>query len=324
MAVRERATSGGATGRRISSARAVEQARCWIDAEVARGAAGQRVTLAALARATGVSAFHLQRQFRAALGVTPAQYARMRRAARLRNGLRSGETVSRAVYGAGYGSGSRVYSAADAEFGMTPAAYRRGGAGIAIRYTVVGSPLGRVLVAVTTRGVCAVSLGDDDATLERDLRAEYPRATVERVDAGDAWVASLVRGVATSLAGGATAAEIPLDVRGTAFQWSVWHALLRIPMGETRTYSELARSIGRPTAARAVARACASNRAAVIVPCHRVVREDGSLGGYRWGVERKARLLAAERGAEAIEAGGHAPRAPRRQRAGAMSRTVGK
>lgn len=235
MAVRERATSGGATGRRVPSARAVEQARCWTDAEVARGAAGQRVT---------------------------------------------------------------------------PAAYRRGGAGTAIRYTVVGSPLGRVLVAVTTRGVCAVSLGDDDATLERELRAEYPRATVERVDAGDAWVASLVRGVATSLAGGTTAAEIPLDVRGTAFQWSVWHALLRIPAGETRSYRELARSIGRPTAARAVARACASNRAAVIVPCHRVVRDDGSLGGYRWGVERKARLLAAERGTEATEAGGHAPRAP--------------
>lgn len=170
---------------------------------------------------------------------------------------------------------------------------RSGGAGVAIRYAVVASPLGRLLVAVTGRGVCAVMLGDDEAGLERALGAEYPGAAAQRVDEGaDEWLGRVVRQV--SIPGGHEARAVPLDVRGTAFQWRVWRELQRIPAGETRSYSDVARAVGRPTGVRAVARACASNRVAVLVPCHRVMREDGSLGGYRWGVARKARLLGVE------------------------------
>ncbi len=255
------------------------------------------VSLQTLAAAIGVSPWHLQRTFAREVGMSPREYAVSRRAARLRDDLRREPSVSRATYSAGFGSSSRLYEHATELLGMTPGAYRRGGAGMDIRYTVVGSPLGRLLVAVTDRGVCAVTLGESDRTLERSLRQQFSAAKVERVDAGDDWLSGLVAEVAARVdRPGANGPQTPpLDLRGTAFQYRVWQALLTIPAGETRTYQQLARSVGTPTAIRAVASACAANRVAVVVPCHRVIRTDGSLGGYRWGLPRKERLLAEER-----------------------------
>lgn len=260
----------------------------------------ERVTLRELARAVGMSPFHLQREFKRRFGMSPSEYARARRQSRFRDLLRSEETVSRATYEAGFGSSSRVYEGAARDLGMTPAAYRRGAAGVKIRYTVVRSPFGRLLVAVTERGVCAVKLGDDAAALEQALHEEFPRAEITRVRSGDRWLEELVARVATHLPAGQTArdTEIPFDVVGTSFQWRVWRALQEIPPGETRSYSEVARRIRRPKAVRAVAQACAANRIAVVVPCHRVIREDGTLGGYRWGLEVKSRLLGAEGASE--------------------------
>lgn len=270
-----------------------------IDAQVAAGAPRDAFTLDALGAVARLSPYHLQRQFTRVMGMSPAQYVRVKRSERLRDELRTEGSVSRAVFGAGYGSSSRVYDATSgARLGMTPATYASGGAGMEIRYTIVASRYGRLLVAVTSRGVCAVTLGTSDRDLTASLKKEYPRAAIERVDDGDEWLADLVARVSAALPGGAAIAEtIPLDVQGTAFQWQVWRALQEIPRGETRTYTEVARSIGRPTSVRAVARACASNRAAIVIPCHRVIREDGSLGGYRWGIERKERLLGEERAA---------------------------
>ena len=197
-----------------------------------------------------------------------------------------------ALYEAGYGSSSRLYERAPGQLGMTPATYRRGGQGLHIAYTIAESPFGRILVAGTERGVCAVRLGDDDAALEAELGAEFPAAEVRRDDAAlGEWAGAILAHVA----GEQPHLDLPLDVRATAFQWRVWEALRAIPYGATRSYSEVARSIGQPTAARAVAQACASNPVALVVPCHRVVREGGELGGYRWGVERKSVLLKRER-----------------------------
>lgn len=255
-----------------------------------------RVTLRELGRVVGMSPFHLQREFKRQFGVSPSEYIRAHRTARFRTLLREESSVSRAGYAAGYGSSSRVYEGAARQLGMTPATYRRGGSGLTIRYTAVRSPLGRLLVAVTARGVCAVKLGNSAGELERALHAEFPRAAITRVDEGDQWLEAMVNRVATHLPvnGGNAAKDIPLDVVGTTFQWRVWRALQRIPAGETRSYSAIARAIGKPKAVRAVAQACAANRVAVVVPCHRVVRDDGTLGGYRWGVDVKARLLGAE------------------------------
>jgi AraC family transcriptional regulator of adaptative response/methylated-DNA-[protein]-cysteine methyltransferase len=272
--------------------RAVARARAYLDAH-----AGEAVPLARLARAAGMSPWHLQRTFRRLVGMSPREYAASRRTDRLRGSLRREGSVSRATYEAGYGSSSRVYERATTMLGMTPGAYRRGGAGMEIRFTVVASPFGRLLVAVTERGVCAVTLGESDSALERALRQQFPAAEITRVDAGaDEWLGALVRkvGARVSHPGRAAQGELPLDLQGTAFQWRVWQELLRIPAGETRTYTELARAVGRPSAVRAVAGACAANRVAVVVPCHRVIRGDGSLGGYRWGLPRKARLLEEE------------------------------
>lgn len=255
------------------------------------------VSLARLAQETGLSPWHLQRVFRKAVGMSPREYAESLRGTRLRKDLRAEPNVSRATYAAGFGSSSRLYERSTTLLGMTPGAYRRGGAGMEIRYTVVPSPLGRLLVAVTDRGVCAVTLGESESALERSLREQFPAAQVERIDAGDAWLRGLVKEVAARIARpGANGPSTPaLDLQGTAFQWRVWQALLTIPVGETRTYQEVARSIGQPRAIRAVASACAANKVAVVVPCHRVIRTDGSLGGYRWGLPRKQRLLAEER-----------------------------
>lgn len=264
----------------------LEQARRLLDRE--------DLGLAELADAVGLSATHLQRRFRQQFGLSPAEYRAQHRLAGLKRGLRAGHDVTRALYDAGYGSPSRVYEHGAARLGMAPQAYRRGGEGLELRWSLVPTALGQALVAVTERGVCAVLLGEDAGALEADLRAEFPCATLRRVDAGrDEFLAPRVRAVAEALSDRAGA--VPVELIGTAFQQRVWEALMRIPAGETRSYAELADSLGMPRGARAVARACAGNRVAVLVPCHRVIRGDGSLGGYRWGLPRKQALLDSER-----------------------------
>ncbi|WP_133500407.1 methylated-DNA--[protein]-cysteine S-methyltransferase [Cognatilysobacter terrigena] len=251
-------------------------------------------TLQQLADAVGWSPAHLQRRFAARFGLSPADYLAQRKLGRLKQALRDGVDVTTAIVDAGYGSPSRVYEAGAARLGMAPSRYRRGGAGEAVRWSVIDTALGRALVAATERGICAIELGDDEAALEAKLRHEFPHATLERVDDGrDDYLAPRLQSVANALAG--LASEVELDLIGTAFQKRVWDALMRIPKGETRSYAELAQSLGAPRGARAVARACAGNRLAIVVPCHRVVRGDGSLGGYRWGLPLKQRVLERER-----------------------------
>jgi AraC family transcriptional regulator, regulatory protein of adaptative response / methylated-DNA-[protein]-cysteine methyltransferase len=253
----------------------------------------ETVTLARLGEAVGVSPYHLQRTFKRITGVSPKAWAGARRMERMKTQLRKGESVSRATYSAGYSSPSRAYHASRARLGMTPGAYRNGGRGVAIRFTTVDTSLGTVLIAGTERGLCFVALGEEAGALERELRQEYPAAGVERDDHTlRAWAEQVA-----AIAGGEGGHRLPLDVPGTEFQWRVWEALQRIPRGETRTYAEIARELGQPSAARAVARACATNQVSLVIPCHRVVRGDGGLGGYRWGIERKRELLAAERAA---------------------------
>jgi AraC family transcriptional regulator of adaptative response/methylated-DNA-[protein]-cysteine methyltransferase len=251
-----------------------------------------------LARRVGLSPSHLQRSFRRAYGVSPAEYSRARRFGEFKRALREGASVTDAIYDAGFGSGSRVYEHSDRLLGMPPARYAQGAAGVAIRYTTLACPLGRVLVAATARGLCAVNIGDNDEALLQQLREEFPRARITRVNAGrDEWLSAVVTRIAAQFgkAGKAPGSRLPpLDISATAFQWRVWDALTRIPVGETRSYGEIARMIGAPKAARAVGRACGSNRLALIVPCHRVVREDGTPGGWRWGAARKQALLKRE------------------------------
>jgi len=250
-----------------------------------------------LASDVGLSASHLQRSFRKRFGVSPAEYARSLKLENLKSALRAAPRVTDAIYDAGYGSGSRVYEKTGQLLGMTPATYRRGAAGVALRYTTLKTPLGQLLVAATERGICRVALGDDDDNLVADLRHEFPKATLERVDAGrDEWLAAVVARVQSEITGGSSPATAlpPLDIRATAFQWRVWQALQHIPRGSTRSYSDIAAQIGAPRSVRAVANACGRNRLAVVVPCHRVIREDGSLGGYRWGIARKRDLIERE------------------------------
>lgn len=275
-----------------SSPDALQRARAILDRSE------QAPSLAELASSVGLSPSHLQRMFRRAYGVSPAEYARARRFGEFKRALREGASITDAIYDAGFGSGSRVYEHSDRLLGMPPARYARGAAGVAIRYTTLECPLGRVLVAATARGLCAVNIGDHDESLLRQLRDEFPRAKITRVDAGrDEWLSAVVARIAAQFgkhAEGASAKLPPLDIAATAFQWRVWDALTRIPVGETRSYGEVARMIGAPKAARAVGRACGSNRLALIVPCHRVVREDGTPGGWRWGAARKQQLLERE------------------------------
>jgi len=251
----------------------------------------QRWTLPALARAVGSTPHHLQRTFTRVMGISPRGFADARRMALLKGRLKGGRPVTDATFEAGYGSSSRLYERSDAQLGMTPAVYRRGGRGMHISYTLADSPLGRLLVAATERGVSAVCLGDDDRILEQALHKEYPAAEIERDDAS---LGPWLRPVLAHLRGREPHLDLPLDVRATAFEQRVWQELRRIPLGQTRSYGDVARRIGRPTAARAVARACASNPAALVIPCHRVVGSDGEPVGYRWGVERKIALLARE------------------------------
>ncbi len=250
-------------------------------------------TLASLGAEVGLSPFHMQRTFKRVMGITPRQYADACRMDRLKGELRKGEAVTSALYGAGYGSPSRLYERAPAQLGMTPAVYRRGGAGMRIHYTVAPCPLGLLLVAATERGICAITLGDADDALADGLKREYPAAAIARDESG---LDNAVEAIICHLHGQEPHLDLPLDVQATAFQWRVWEALQAIPYGSTRSYGEIARAIGQPTAARAVAQACATNRVALAIPCHRVVRDNGDVGGYRWGIERKRTLLAQEAG----------------------------
>lgn len=254
--------------------------------------AGQPLTLARIARHVGLSPFHLQRAFSRVVGLSPRAFQDALRASRFKAELReAGASLAGAGYGAGYGSSSRVYERKPTG-GVSPARYKAGGKGLVVRYTLVESALGRLLVAGTEAGVCAVKLGDADGPLVAELGAEFPLATLVEDRRG---LAAWARGLQQHAQGRVPDAALPLDVRGTAFQWQVWRYLQSIPLGQTRSYSEVAAGIRRPSAVRAVARACATNQVALAVPCHRVVGKDGSLTGYRWGTGRKAALLAAER-----------------------------
>ncbi len=235
----------------------------------------------------------LARAFKRVLGITPRAYVEARRVGRFKQELKRRQQVSPALYEAGYGSSSRVYEHTDAHLGMTPATYARGGAGMGIAHTTVPTALGRLLVAATERGVCRVALGDDGAALEADLLAEFPAARVVQDKSGKlhGWVSSIL----AYLDGREPDLNLPVDIRATAFQRRVWQELQRIPFGKTRSYGDVARRIGKPKATRAVAQACSKNPVALVIPCHRVVREDGEVGGYRWGVERKQALLERER-----------------------------
>lgn len=248
-------------------------------------------SLDALARSAGMSRFHFHRVFKGSTGITPKAYAAAHRAQRVREELARGKTVTAAIYDAGFNSSGRFYATSSEVLGMIPSAYRAGGKGAQIRFAVGDCSLGAVLVAATDKGVCAISFGDDPEALVRALQDRFPNAQFVGGDAEfERWVAKVVGFVEAPAAG----LELPLDVRGTAFQQRVWQALRGIPAGKTATYSEIARRIGAPKAVRAVARACASNDIAVAIPCHRVVRTDGSLSGYRWGIDRKRALLARE------------------------------
>lgn len=266
-----------------------------------------------LARAAGLSPYHFHRLFKKTVGVTPRDYAAAHRQKLVRAGLRSGRSVTEAIYDAGFGSSSRFYERAPQILGMKPKQFLARGGGVTIQHAVVPCPLGHVLIAGTERGICAVHFGDSNAALERQLRQELPMATfVPPNPAFKKWVRTTVREIRRSGA----ASELPLDIRGTAFQQRVWKALRDIPRGRTATYSEIAARINRPAAVRAVANACASNPVAVLVPCHRAVRSDGQLGGYRWGKHRKRMLLKAERLSTACTAGSSSARHPSKQTGG--------
>jgi AraC family transcriptional regulator of adaptative response/methylated-DNA-[protein]-cysteine methyltransferase len=250
------------------------------------------ITLEHLGKVFRQSPFHLQRRFKAALGITPRAYADSCRLRQLKRSLQAGDNVTRAMYDAGYGSSSRLYERTASQLGMTPDKYRRGAIAASIRYACADSPLGRMLIAATDRGVCAIQFANSDDELLEGLKREFPFAARKPDDGG---LQSYVTALLEKMTGRELNAALPLDIRATAFQRRVWTYLQSIPLGATRSYSQVAKAIRRPRAARAVARACATNPVAVAIPCHRVVREDGSLSGYRWGVERKRELLELER-----------------------------
>lgn len=279
--------------------------------------ADQRTRLADLAKATGVGRLTLLRGFRRVLGVSPGEFAKARRVARFQDALRpdalrpaespaqhpphrgiapapTTKRITDAIYEAGFGSSSRLYESSGEALGMTPRVLRQGGAGLVIRYTTAPTPLGRMLVAATPIGVCAIAFGRDHAELVADLRKRFNQAELVPARGNTGWLADAVAFVASQTGEHPLAATFPLDVRATAFQQRVWKALQQIPRGQTRSYSEVARSLGKPTATRAIASAIAANPVAVAIPCHRVIGKDGSLTGYRWGLERKRKLLAAE------------------------------
>jgi len=266
---------------------AVRAACDFIDNETER-----TVTLEEIADRVDLSASHLQRRFKTLMGVSPREYADARRMTRFRDAVKAGDDVTGALYEAGYGSSSRLYERAGAHLGMTPATYAKGGKGAQIRYALADCAFGRILVAGTRAGICFLAFGENDARLAEELGEEFPAAELARDDAGlGAWL----DGVLDFLTDGTPHPELPLDVRATAFQRRVWQALTDIPYGETRTYSEIANMLGAERAQRAVGRACATNPVSLLIPCHRAIREDGGLGGYRWGLPTKQGLLDHER-----------------------------
>jgi AraC family transcriptional regulator of adaptative response/methylated-DNA-[protein]-cysteine methyltransferase len=259
-------------------------------------ATGQPLTLTHLSRQAGLSPFHLQRTFKSVLGVTPKQYVERCRIEALKTQLRESDSVTAAVYEAGFGSSSRVYERADSHLGMTPREYRTGGQGVRISYVAVETPLGHMMLGATDRGLCFLQFGDSPDQLFQSLRAEFRAATLEPVETPyspqlQLWVDTL----SSYLRGDSTSLDLPLDLRATSFQMKVWSYLQSIPPGDTQSYSQVAVATGNPHATRAVARACAANPVALVIPCHRVIRGDGGLGGYRWGLERKRALLGNER-----------------------------
>lgn len=249
------------------------------------------LTLAELSAEFGVSPFHLQRTFKRIAGVSPKQYAAAKRVERLKDGLRNGNGVASAAYGAGFGSASRVYETAGGALGMTPGRYGRGGAGMQISFTITTCAYGRMIVAATEHGISSLGFGDSDEPMISALHREYPEAAILRDDSGmRRWLDRVLAAVKD----GTGEQQLPLDIRATSFKLRVWEALRKIPRGETRSYSDIARTIGAPKAARAVGNACATNPVAVLIPCHRVIKEDGSLGNYGYGVDRKTKMLEQE------------------------------
>jgi len=256
----------------------------------------ERETMSELARLAGVDRLTLMRAFRRVFGVSPAQYARAQRMEVFKQKMRRPEMrVTDAIYDAGFGSSSRLYENSNAQLGMTPREMKNGAAGITVRYATTNSPLGRMLVAATEKGICTIAFGEDDMELKTALHDRFPNANLVKENSADGWLAEAIRFVVSQTGEHPLAATFPLDVRATAFQQRVWNALQQIPRGETRTYSGLAAELGSPTATRAVAGACAANPVAIVVPCHRIIGKNGSLTGYRWGTERKRRLLDAEK-----------------------------
>ena len=252
-------------------------------------------TLQTLSAETGVSAHHLQRTFKEVMGITPRQYADSRRLKKFKTKVKDGSSVTNAMYDAGYGSSRALYERSSEHLGMTPATYGKGGRGMRIVYTIGDCTLGRLLVAATERGICSVALGDSDTELTTKLFTEYPQAAIDSRDTKISPSLNLwLNEILGRLKGNSARIDLPLDIQATAFQWRVWEELRRIPFGETRSYQEIANAIGKPKAVRAVASACANNQAALVIPCHRVIRRDRSLGGYRWGLERKRQLLEGE------------------------------
>jgi AraC family transcriptional regulator, regulatory protein of adaptative response / methylated-DNA-[protein]-cysteine methyltransferase len=274
-----------------SAAAVARRAASYIESRVAAEAEGP-VTLDELARHCHVSPWHLQRQFKQALGVSPRQYDDALRMKQLKRGLRRGGGVAAATFEAGYGSSSRVYERAMTALGMTPASYAKGGKGASIFYAISPCRLGNLLVAATERGLCRVELGMQPDALVEDLRREFPEAATLARD--DSALGRFVTELLHRIDGAPPRDDLPLDIQATAFQRRVYEELLRIPTGQTRTYREIAEAIGQPTAARAVGNACATNPVALAIPCHRVLRNGGALGGYAWGIERKQALISAE------------------------------
>ncbi len=251
----------------------------------------KRITLTGLSAHVGISPYHLQRTFKRVLGISPRQYTEALRLERMKLSLRNGETVNNAIYDAGFSSRSRLYEKAHTQLGVSPGTLRRGGEGLQIDYTIVDSPLGRLLIGATERGICAVCMGGSDSAVEAALMEDYSAAALHRNDNGmKNWAASFMK----YFSGQRFPPDLPIDVKATAFQWKVWREIQSIPYGGTATYSGIARTLGEPDGSRAVANACASNPVALVVPCHRVIGKDGGLRGYKWGTKRKQALLSLE------------------------------
>jgi AraC family transcriptional regulator, regulatory protein of adaptative response / methylated-DNA-[protein]-cysteine methyltransferase len=267
-------------------ARLVEQVCKFVEANIQK-----KLTLKILSSQVGLSPYHFQRTFKKMLGISPHQYVAARRLARMKHSLRRGESVNDSLYNAGFSSRSRVYENVAGGFGINPGEFRRGGEGLRIQYSIIDSPLGRLLVAVTERGVCAVCIGDSDAFVEQSLAEDFPAAMLYRNDDGlREWTKPFER----YFDGEYTSLDLPVHVKATAFQSRVWKSIQSIPPGKTATYSQIAYQLGEPKASRAVARACATNPVALVIPCHRVVGKDGRMHGYRWGKNRKQALLKLE------------------------------